>query len=384
MLFTTLLLPVVASAALLQERDTAASALVVEKLQPKLRKTAERAKFKVGPYTLNASKGTGSGLGDSTSWGQAFFYTMARSLCNKNGPCTILAAKVGVEYTDGKEAHPSNGIYIHHILTSDSTKKTKAWLSNCGSSSTPALNIAGILGGTAFVGAGEDSAEGGAVYTSDDGTRNTGYHVGAADSFTGWAQLVNYNKEAKKVYVYYDVEWVPGIQGDDVKTATFTATCGGSPAIRLSQTGPTNTTSGKFTFMEDGKILGARGHLHDGGVKVVMYLNDKFACASDAVYGVKGEGEGGMMGHAHGDEGGKGAKGAKAAAPKSGGGATSSIKTISSMTACQGPFTVKKGDSMKLVAVYDLSKHPLRTSAGGTKQADVMGMMGVSFTASKK
>jgi hypothetical protein len=154
------------------------------------------------------------------------------------------------------------GIYIHHILTSDSTKKQKAWLSNCWNPNTPAVNIAGLLGGTAFVGTGEDSTEGGALYTTEDGTRNSGYHIGAQDSFTGWAQLVNYNKESKQIYVFYDLEWVPGNVGDNVNTATFTATCGGSPAIKLSTTGPTNTTSGKFYFMEDGKVLGARGHLH--------------------------------------------------------------------------------------------------------------------------
>jgi hypothetical protein len=159
------------------------------------------------------------------------------------------------------------GIYIHHILTSDSTKKITNWISNCGNKNARPLNIAGLLGGTAFIGAGEDSSgsgntEGGALYTSEDGTRNTGYHIGAKDSFTGWAEIVNYNKSPKQIYVYYDLEWVPGIVGDDVKMVTLTATCGGSPAVRLSKNGPTNTTSGNFYFMEDGTVIGARGHLH--------------------------------------------------------------------------------------------------------------------------
>jgi hypothetical protein len=159
------------------------------------------------------------------------------------------------------------GIYIHHILTSDSTKKISNWISNCGNKNARPLNIAGLLGGTAFIGAGEDSSgsgnsEGGALYTSEDGTRNTGYHIGARDSFTGWAEIVNYNKSPKQIYVYYDLEWVPGIVGDDVKMVTLTATCGGSPVVRLSTNGPTNTTSGNFYFMEDGSVIGARGHLH--------------------------------------------------------------------------------------------------------------------------
>jgi len=357
------------SAAVLNQRDTAASAVTIDKLEPRYRKTANRMRYKLGPYTLTGSKpGTGR---DTTMQGQAIFMTMPKTLCNSNGPCTILAGKVGVMYTDGKEATPANGVYIHHILTSDSTKKQKPWLSNCGSPSTPAMNIAGILGGTAFVGTGEDSADGLTVYTSEDGTRNSGYHVGGSDSFTGWAQLVNYSPESKQIYVYYDLEWVPGIQGDDIKTATFTATCGGSPKIRLSTTGPTNTTSGKFYFMEDGKVLGARGHLHDGGVKVVMYINDKLTCESDAVYGVRTSDDGDMGGgHSHGG-------GASASA------ANAAIKTISSMTKCQGPYSVKKGDTMKLVAEYDLSKHPLRESASGGKAADVMGMLGVAFAADK-
>jgi hypothetical protein len=346
----------------------------------------------------------------STNLGQSFFYTMPRNLCNRNGKgCTVLAAQVGLEYTDGKPANPSNGIitlasvtekvlikptgiYIHHILTSDSTKRITNWISNCGNKNARPLNIAGLLGGTAFIGAGEDSAgsgssEGGAVYTSEDGTRNTGYHIGAQDTFTGWAEIVNYNKSPKQIYVYYDLEWVPGIQGDDVKMVTLTATCGGSPAVRLSKNGPTNTTSGNFYFMEDGNVIGARGHLHgtfssfplslpiqhadwnllDGGVKVSLFINGKYKCTSDAVYGDKSESDmGGMGGMSHGGEG-KGASG---------------IKTISKMTACRGPFPVKKGDSLKLVAEYDLKKHPLRQTSSG-KAADVMAMMGISFTKKK-
>lgn len=126
------------------------------------------------------------------------------------------------------------------------------------------MNIAGLLGGTAFVGTGEDSSAEGAVYTNEDGTRDSGFHIGEMDGFSIWAQLVNYNKEDKAVYVTYDLEWVPGKLGVDVKTATLTATCGGSPMIKLSNSGPTTTNSTAFTFLQDGTLLGGRGHLHDG------------------------------------------------------------------------------------------------------------------------
>jgi len=368
MLLTTLLLPLAVSAAVINQQSPNVANVVVEKLEPRYRKTANRARYKLGPYTLNGSKG-GSGFGDSTMQGQSIRYSMPKTLCNSNGPCTVLAGQVGIVFADGKQATPATGIYIHHILTSDSTKKQTPWLSNCGSPTRPAVNIAGLLGGTAFVGTGEDSAEGGQVYTSEDGTRNSGYHVGANDVFTGWAQVVNYNKENKQVYIFYDLEWVPGIVGEDTKVATFTATCGGSPMIKLGN-GPTRTTSGDFYFMEDGKVLGGRGHLHDGGVKMLLYINNKNVCSSDAIYGVRTD-EVAMGGHSH------GGSSNTPAAP------SPAIKTISGMTTCSGPFPVKKGDTLKLVAEYDLSKHPLRTSASGGKASDVMGMMGVTFTANK-
>jgi hypothetical protein len=105
-----------------------------------------------------------------------------------------------------------------------------------------------------------------------------------------------------------------------------------------------------------------------------MFINDKHVCSSDAVYGMRTDADA-MGGHGHPESGGKNSAPAAPAA---------AIKTISSMTICTGPIPVKKGDSMKLIAEYDLSKHPLRQSSSGAKAADVMGMMGVAFAAAKK
>jgi len=112
-----------------------------------------------------------------------------------------------------------------------------------------------------------------------------------------------------------------------------------------------------------------------------MYLNNKFLCTSEAVYGARGEAEA----HGHPAMSNEISASPKGAAPPSQ--ATSpkdaSIKTISSMTTCWGPYPVKKGDTLTLSAIYDLSKHPLRESVSGAKQADVMGMWGLSFSNAK-
>lgn len=125
-----------------------------------------------------------------------------------------------------------------------------------------------------------------------------------------------------------------------------------------------------------------------------LKLNGKFLCSSEAVYGDSTESAEGMGGHSHSDKKAAPAAGAAGAAggmagmghskraeldgPKSG---TPAIKTITGMTTCKGPFQVKKGDTLSMAAVYDLKAHPLRVSLSGSKASDVMGMMGLSFSA---
>ena len=74
--------------------------------------------------------------------------------------------------------------------------------------------------------------------------------------------LVNYSKDSQTVYVTYDLEWTKGKPSVNTKGMLVSVTQCMGKQIRLSQSGPTNTTSGKFTFLEDGTILTARGHLH--------------------------------------------------------------------------------------------------------------------------
>jgi len=205
------------------------------------------------------------------------------------------------------------------------------------------------------------------MYTTAHGEQNSGYHINAKDTFNAWAQIVNYNKENKELYLTYDLEWVPGIQGDDVKTMLLSVTSCSTP-IRLSESVPTNTTSGKFYFMEDGKVFRARGHLHDGGVQMDLFINDKFVCSSKATYGSRSENgaDPGMGGHSHGS------------IDKDG-----TVKTISGMSTCWGPWPVKKGDWITGIAEYDLIRHPLRKTESGGKAADVMGLWTIGFTPKK-
>jgi hypothetical protein len=65
------------------------------------------------------------------------------------------------------------------------------------------------------------------------------------------------------------------------------------------------------------------GHLHDGGSKMYLFINDKPVCATSANYGRIGSGR----------------------------------ESIVGMTPCKVPLQVKGGDWLSMVAEYDLKKY---------------------------
>jgi hypothetical protein len=99
------------------------------------------------------------------------------------------------------------------------------------------------------------------------------------------------------------------------------------------ETSISSTRSGKFKVFNDGQIFGMRGHLHDGGTSINLYINDKLACESKAAYGGPGSVRVGKDGRRW--------------------------ETISDMTDCLTPVSVKRGDKLEIEANYDLTKHPV-------------------------
>lgn len=100
-----------------------------------------------------------------------------------------------------------------------------------------------------------------------------------------------------------------------------------------------------MTAVRDGTLLSARGHMHDGGSAMKLFINDKQVCESSAFYGTKA-GEGNWT-------------------------------TISRMKDCQEPMKIKKGDKVRADAYYDTIAHPLRSSGG--KDQEQMGLFAISF-----
>jgi hypothetical protein len=190
-------------------------------------------------------------LGDGNT--QSFMLsTTGSGFC---GDCTVLSGQIQLRYMDGTPANVSNGIFVHHVLTSP-VKSQPSFLSSC-----PAI------GGAGFVGAGDDNGDKPTVYAASDGSLKSGYWVSPRDVFGAQIVLVNYNTAPKQVMVYYDLHYLPGHVGSQVKSALISASCGPF-GIKTSKMTAVNTTSVPMVFAESGSIILARGHLRKS-----RYLN---------------------------------------------------------------------------------------------------------------
>jgi hypothetical protein len=83
----------------------------------------------------------------------------------------------------------------------------------------------------------------------------------------------------------------------------------------------------------DGFIVNAKGHLHDGGINVLLMVNGKVVCDSRAVYG----GDGSQSVRPDGKP----------------------WETIREMTQCNEAIPIKAGDQVSLMSIYDTLLHPL-------------------------
>ena len=84
---------------------------------------------------------------------------------------------------------------------------------------------------------------------------NYGYHLAANQSINVNLDLVNYKKEAQKIFLVYDLETVSGTVGTNSQGALISVTGCGGRGIKTAATGATNTTSNKFYFYRDGAIV---------------------------------------------------------------------------------------------------------------------------------
>jgi len=331
------LLPALASAAVLRERQLGKGLTLAgtSRLTPEVRPNqATRVLQRFGPLSLR-------GKGAKTDSGQQnFMFTFPQNGLCRN--CTVLKGRVMLLDANNKPIAVRNnsGVYIHHILTFDTTKRTPSFLSGCSS-------ITAMLG-SKFIGSGEDNNNVDVWYTNKRADHLGGFHIGSNDRFSMNADLVSLNSATSRVYLGFDIEYLKGQVGSDSSETLLTVESCGGGRINANARGPTSTRSGRYVFKENGSIVLAKGHLHAGGESLVININGKVACESKAVYGKKGD------------------------------------AAISEMTVCPNTIKVKKGDVLTFTAKYDTTKHVVRHESRGmgAGMPDVMGMLDMVFSRS--
>jgi len=241
--------------------------------------------------------------------GQAGIVTLNEGICKG---CTILSARFILTNEDGSEAHPTNGVYIHHFVSYDSRKSSSSPIMGCDG---------GFPGmGAPFIDRGEDSGKTDTTFTPLHGTSEAGYHMNSGSIVVQY-DMVNYAPTTKKIYVNLEYEYKNGQKGKDAGHTLKSVTCSGAIPPRVDQSGPVTTTSMPMLVTSDATIIWARGHLHSGGVKMDMNINGKTICTSLPDYNSKG--------------------------------------VITNMTLCPDQIPIRTGSYMTISAEYNLAKHKL-------------------------
>jgi hypothetical protein len=196
---------------------------------------------------------------------------------------------------------------------------------------------------------------------------NLGYRFNKGERTAMIVDLMNMNNEPKVVYMTITYDYINGEHSkhfEPVKPVWLdVAQCGTSELFPKSQTGAFDYEyiwRPKFTA----DILGAGGHLHDGGTHLTLSVDGKLVCDSVAKYGA-----GAGAGHGPQKEGQSGHP-------------NSSTEHIVSESVCSGSDfkldKIQKGQVWSMKAYYDYTKHKGMLHDDG-KQDTVMGKFAISW-----
>jgi hypothetical protein len=163
--------------------------------------------------------------------------------------CTVFDGRITINYENGTRADISGGVYLHHVITVDISKKVPQFIKACG------LGGAGM---STFLGGAVDGFT--QLYTTIDGKFPSGFHVGN-DQMMMQAEIVNYLKEPQKVWITVDYEWLPGTHGSDAYQTVLSALdC--TKAGEKPKQGTKGEWKGRPTqVLTDGTIVVMRGHM---------------------------------------------------------------------------------------------------------------------------
>jgi hypothetical protein len=194
------------------------------------------------------------------------------------------------------------------------------------------------FGMSVFIGGGGSVGSGNPFSPRPGSNIKSGYWIGKGGVMQLTSELVNYDPVEKDIYLTLDIEWVPGKDPAmlDVGMGALSADRCADKEKGLLHPPKDKAITYKgevWSIIDTGYFINFTPHIHDGGVNIKIFVNDKEVCESRAVYGVEG-------------------------------GATKALdgqkwETITAYTPCDIPIPIKKGDKVYMTSEYDLTKHRL-------------------------
>jgi hypothetical protein len=243
---------------------------------------------------------------------------------------TILKAFTEVQNKDGKRMELKDGLYNHHTVFFDITKSNLSPYTCAAPKWGFGLSVVPLFA----AGATEKSEQ---VFMASSPDVKSGYYLNSTGSIINMIDLVNYNEQDMEVYTSTEMEYLPGKPSayrEAYLTLVEPGLCGGQlgafiqPPKGVSKFSINGTD---IVMKQSGYFVQTQGHVHDGGINLVLKVNDREVCNSKALYGGPGH--------------------------------TTVVngrtwETIRETTPCTGTIRVEKGDRIFMQANYDIDLHP--------------------------
>jgi hypothetical protein len=294
---------------------------------------AKRVKVRYGPYhpggvksvTWNTLLSGEGGMLDS-------IHTSDTKPCTD---CMVTYIHAGLEFANGTTANTDSGLWLHHVILSldapDRHDRVCNWMpkERIFSSGNERMPV--------------DMTNGGSI--------RAGYPFYPKDKLRVTLELQNQNDAAQEVFLTVTYDFLPFVKQQEfkeVRAMWFDVSNCTISFVPAKATPRFDYTMNSWKSTVDGQLLFVGGHLHDGGVDVLVHQNEKQVCDSTATYG-----------------GGKGFITA--------GGKDAGMEHISNMTTCHNFGRIKKDDVWSITANYDYSRFKGMQNEKGMKDM-VMGI----------
>ncbi|QDS77070.1 hypothetical protein FKW77_007229 [Venturia effusa] len=239
---------------------------------------AKTVKIRYGPYTVPAPAVPG---GEGMVWNSPT--PSIEKPCT--GKCTIVGMNAGLEFADGSDANTDQKMWLHHMVLFNIG--SNAWDATCTVFGLPHMIVGSVPASSERIFSSGNERTMIPFNHPETKKKIAGYPLFPSDRFGLIADLMNMNPQSKQVWMtmYYDFVEDHPAGWDEVKPVWFdVAQCGTSEVSGRSAGANFKIESGTWSASFEGEVMGAGGHIHDGGLNLEVLQGGQVSCNSQAYY----------------------------------------------------------------------------------------------------